>query len=195
MNSISKIWLALFLVALITGCGGSAEPTKEQLISDLKSVHKLLAEGDNMAAVEYFKTPDEMKAGFREFPQAVLNTVRVAESCNLELDFETYHLPNFDTPEGETPEQMLRRLCIDGLEERYGGVNDARIARLDMELGVIGELGFASYFLITWDFIRAAREMGVPVGPGRGSAAGSLVAYCLAITDVWHVLNLCQRIS
>ncbi len=132
----------------------------------------------------YFKTPDEMKAGFREFPQAVLNTVRVAESCNLELDFETYHLPNFDTPEGETPEQMLRRLCIDGLEERYGGVNDARIARLDMELGVIGELGFASYFLITWDFIRAAREMGVPVGPGRGSAAGSLVAYCLAITDV-----------
>jgi len=132
----------------------------------------------------YFKTAEEMAHGFRDLPEAVRNTMRVAESCELDLDFGTYHLPHFETPDGEPPEAMLRRLCLEGLARRYGGPNEARLERLEMELGVIEELGFASYFLITWDLIRAARELGVPVGPGRGSAAGSLVAYTLEITDV-----------
>ncbi len=132
----------------------------------------------------YFKTGEEMAAGFPDHPEALLNTVKIAEMCHLDLDFSTYHLPHFPTPDGETPEEMLRRVCIEGMKERYGELNDVRMARLDMELDVINELGFASYFLITWDFMRAARDMDVPVGPGRGSAAGSIVAYAMRITDV-----------
>lgn len=132
----------------------------------------------------YFKTQEQMAAGFPDHPEALLNTVKIAEMCHLDLDFDTYHLPHFPTPDGETPEEMLRRVCLEGMKERYGELNEARLARLDMELGVINELGFASYFLITWDFMRAAREMDVPVGPGRGSAAGSIVAYAMRITDV-----------
>jgi DNA polymerase-3 subunit alpha len=132
----------------------------------------------------YFKTPEEMAAGFREIPEAVTNTLLIAESCELDLEFGTYRLPSFRTEGSETSIEMLRRLCREGLERRYGADHPAAAERLEAELDVIERMGFASYFLITWDLIRYARENGVPVGPGRGSAAGSIVAYALGITDV-----------
>jgi len=132
----------------------------------------------------YFKTQEEMAQGFRELPEALANTCRIAEACALELEFGTYRLPHFETNGKETPEEMLHRLCREGLAERYGPDSRAVEERLDSELAVIEGMGFASYFLIVWDFIRFARESGIPVGPGRGSAAGSIVAYALGITDV-----------
>jgi DNA polymerase-3 subunit alpha len=132
----------------------------------------------------YLKTPDEMKHLFREIPDAVLNTVEVAEKCNVELDFDQMHIPKFEAPDGLTPGEYLRKLCHQGLKKRYGKVTPEAKKRLEYELGVIENMGFVGYFLITWDFIRYARDHGIPVGPGRGSAVGSIVAYTLEITDL-----------
>jgi DNA polymerase III subunit alpha len=135
----------------------------------------------------YFKTAEEMAAVFDGLPEALSNTLAVAERCHVELEFDRPKYPVFEPPDGKTREAYMRELCEQGLRHRYGerASDDPSLReRLDYELGVIEKTGFVSYFLIVWDFIRHAREQGIPVGPGRGSAAGSLIAYSLGITDI-----------
>src|SRR4051794_20919280 len=133
----------------------------------------------------YFKSADEMRELFREFPEAITNTLEIADRCNLELEFGKSKYPEYPAPEGKTREVYLRELCYKGLHERYGErVDSELIKRLDYELDILERTGFVSYFLIVWDFIDFAKRRGIPVGPGRGSAAGSMVAYVLGITDV-----------
>src|SRR4051794_9701053 len=133
----------------------------------------------------YFKSTDEMRALFPDHPDAITNTLEIAERCNLELEFNQSKYPEYPAPEGKTREAYLRELCYKGLHERYGDRTDSElIKRLDYELDVLEKTGFVSYFLIVWDFIHYAKQRGIPVGPGRGSAAGSMVAYVLGITDV-----------
>lgn len=133
----------------------------------------------------YLKTAEEMAALFGEFPGALENTVRIAERCRVELEFGKSRFPVFHPPEGRTREGYLRELCEEGFVRRYGaGAGPELRERLSYELGVLERLGFTSYFLIVWDFIRFAKENGISVGPGRGSAAGSMVAYVLGITDL-----------
>jgi DNA polymerase-3 subunit alpha len=135
----------------------------------------------------YFKSPSEMRQIFRDFPDAISNTLEIADRCNLELEFGKSKYPEYPAPAGKTREAYLRELCYKGLHERYGerALNDEElIKRLDYEVDVLEKTGFVSYFLIVWDFIHFAKERGIPVGPGRGSAAGSMVAYVLGITDI-----------
>jgi len=133
----------------------------------------------------FFKSPSEMWSSFEDLPEACENTVRIADRCDVKIDFKTLHLPFFETPDGLTPGQYLKRLTTAGAEKRYGKPVPKEVAdRIDFELGVIGKLGYDSYFLIVWDFVRFAREKGIPVGPGRGSAAGSVISYCLGITNL-----------
>ncbi len=134
----------------------------------------------------YFRSGAEMERVMGDFPEALTNTHAVADLVDLKLDFKTTHLPKFIAEGVEDHPAYLRRLCEEGLAARYPSFErDPEIRkRLDYELSVIGRTGYVSYFLIVWDFIRFAREAGVPVGPGRGSAAGSLVAYALGITDI-----------
>ena len=132
----------------------------------------------------YLKSPTEMLALFSELPEAVKNTVGVAERCNLELKFGQILLPKYSVPEGYTLESYLRKLTEEGLRKRFPNPGPEVITRLNGELNVIQKMGFAGYFLVVWDFITFARSRGIPVGPGRGSAAGSLVAYCLGITNI-----------
>lgn len=135
----------------------------------------------------YFKSGEEMAALFGEVPEALVNTARIAERCNLKMEFGQPKYPAFEVPPGQSREAYLRDLCWKGLRERYGDRADTDQVlrdRLEYELGVIEKTGFVSYFLIVWDFINYAREQGIPVGPGRGSAAGSLIAYALRITDI-----------
>ncbi len=133
----------------------------------------------------YLKSPDEMAAIFEGFDGAIENTVKIAERCNVEFDFDTIHLPKFEIEDkNETPYEMLRRLCYAGLKKRYDHPSQEAIARLEFELDVISKMGYIDYFLIVWDFIFYAKSNQIMVGPGRGSAAGSLVAYTLEITDV-----------
>ncbi len=132
----------------------------------------------------YLKSYDEMVALFPEVKEAAENTVKIAERCHVELDFETIHLPEFFSPEGYTNEEYLVYLCERGAKERYGTVSKEIQSRLDFEIQVILNMGYVDYFLIVWDFIRYAKESDIMVGPGRGSAVGSLVAYVLKITDI-----------
>ena len=132
----------------------------------------------------YLKSPDEMYREFFEMPEVCAETARIAERCNVELDFDTLHIPEFAPPEGETLDSYLRRVCTEGAARRFGLVSDAVRARLDYELDVIARMGYSGYFLIVWDFIRYAKSQGIYVGPGRGSGPGSLAAYCLGITDI-----------
>ncbi|MBA3352899.1 MAG: DNA polymerase III subunit alpha, partial [Blastocatellia bacterium] len=135
----------------------------------------------------YFKSADEMRAVFAEHPEALTNTVEIAARCNLALEFGQSKYPDYAAPPGKTREGYLRELCYEGLHERYGeraGSDSALIKRLDYEVDVLEKTGFVSYFLIVWDFIHFAKKRGIPVGPGRGSAAGSMVAYVLGITDI-----------
>ena len=133
----------------------------------------------------YVKSAEEMARVFAEIPEACRNTLAVAERCNLTLEFGRFHLPRYVVPEGHTLETYLQQLAREGLRRRYGpSAGDAVEQRLAHELAVIEKMGFAGYFLVVWDFIRYARERGVAVGPGRGSSAGSLVAYCLGITNI-----------
>ncbi len=132
----------------------------------------------------YLKSREEMEELFPYAIEALDNTVKIAERCNVEFDFNTYHLPKYDVPEGYTTESYLRELCFKGLEERYKNPTQEAIDRLNYEIDVISKMGYIEYFLITWDFINYAKENNIMVGPGRGSAAGSIVAYTLRITDI-----------
>jgi DNA polymerase-3 subunit alpha len=138
----------------------------------------------------FLKSPDEMRESFTAHPGAVETTLEIAERCEVELELGKLLLPRFPTPEGEEPGEMLHRLVGDGLRRRYGDPVPAEAQeRAEFELGVIAEMGFDSYFLIVWDFVRFAKENGIAVGPGRGSAAGSIVAYALNITDLDPIAN------
>ena len=121
---------------------------------------------------------------FRSATEALENTAKIAERCNVTFDFHELKLPSFDVPTEESPEEYLRRLCDEGLAMRYTPVTDELRKRLEYELGIIIQMGFVDYFLIVSDFIKYAKRQGIPVGPGRGSAAGSIVAYVLEITDI-----------
>ena len=132
----------------------------------------------------YLKSADEMGEVFPEYPEALANTLAIADRCNVELDLGRIHLPEYDVPEGKTLDGYLEELCRQGIAERYRPVTTEVEARLEYELGVIRQTGFSGYFLVVWDFIRFAKESGISVGPGRGSAAGSIVAYALRITNI-----------
>lgn len=132
----------------------------------------------------YLKSQDEMKSLFSYIPEALDNSIKIAEECNVEFDFNTIHLPEYITPDNSTPTIYLRKLCYEGLKERYKDINNSLRDRLDYELTVIEKMGYAEYFLIVWDFIKYAKDHDIAVGPGRGSAAGSIVAYTLGITDI-----------
>ncbi len=132
----------------------------------------------------YLKTPDEMIAAFSDLPDALASTLDVADMVDLKLNLGVSLLPPFDVPEGLTPDQYLRKVVMAGLEWRYGEPSAAVTERAENELYVIGQTGYASYFLIVWDFYNFARKSGIVVGPGRGSAAGSLVSYALGITNL-----------
>jgi DNA polymerase III subunit alpha len=159
---------------------------------------RTVKDGDRMRFTQehYFKSPGEMRTLFKDLPDAVDNTLLVAERCNLTLEKGGNLLPHFQVPAGSTTEEFFRRVTLEGFEERMrrwsalerqGRLRvplEAYRLRLDAEMDMIERMGFPGYFLIVWDFIKFARDSGIPVGPGRGSAAGSLVAYCLRITDV-----------
>ncbi len=134
----------------------------------------------------YLKTTEEMAALFRDVPGALATTLEIAEKCDLKIELGQNKFPAYTVPEGETRDGYLRRLCEEGLVRRFGerAQEPALRERLRFELDVLGKTGFTSYFLIVWDFIDYAKRHGIPVGPGRGSAAGSLIAYVLGITDI-----------
>src|SRR6267378_124258 len=132
----------------------------------------------------YLKTPEEMRAAFADLPDALASTLDVADMVDLKLHLGATLLPPFDVPDGLTPDQYLRKMVEDGLRWRYENPSAAVKERADNELSVISQTGYASYFLIVWDFYKFARQQGIVVGPGRGSAAGSLVSYCLGITNL-----------
>ena len=139
----------------------------------------------------YVKSEEEMRALFPYAQEAIDNTVKIAERCNVEIEFGVTKLPKFDVPEGYDSWTYLNKLCLDGLKERYGDINAQAGTtgmtfkeRLDYELNVIKTMGYVDYFLIVWDFINYSRQNGIPVGPGRGSAAGSIVSYTLHITNI-----------
>ena len=132
----------------------------------------------------YLRSTQEMERLFSQYPEALSNTERIAEQCNLEFTFGQYHLPEFRVPEGETARTYIRALCDQGFADRYQGEHPEYRRQLDYELDMIEKMGFTDYFLIVSDFVRFARQAGIPVGPGRGSAAGSMVSYCLGITDI-----------
>ncbi len=132
----------------------------------------------------YLKSPDEMSVLFTYVPQALENTEKIAERCNVEIEFGVTKLPKFDVPENLTSWEYLQKLCEEGLERKYSEVTDELKERLRFELETIHNMGYVDYFLIVWDFIRFAKENGIMVGPGRGSAAGSLVSYVLNITEL-----------
>lgn len=132
----------------------------------------------------YVKDASEMIALFPDCPDAITNTVKIAERCAVTLDFDHLHMPEFPVPDGETDKSYLRRLCVERLPIRYEEESDQVLQRLNFELEVIEKMGYSSYFLIVWDFVDYARRSDIPVGPGRGSAAGSIVAYLLGITNI-----------
>lgn len=132
----------------------------------------------------YVKSEEEMKKLFPYAPEAVENTQKIADRCHVEIEFGVTKLPDFPVPEGFTTYEYLRKLCYDGLKERYAEITEELTKRLEYELGVIKNMGYVEYFLIVWDYIRFARENGIMVGPGRGSAAGSLVSYTTGITNI-----------
>jgi DNA polymerase-3 subunit alpha len=132
----------------------------------------------------YLKDYNEMVSMFPGFEEAAENTVRIAERCNVDLDFDTMHLPEFISPDGYDNTSYLDHLCHEGIRERYVEITEEIQKRLDYELGVIKGMGYVDYFLIVWDFIKYAKDNDIMVGPGRGSAVGSIVSYALKITDI-----------
>jgi DNA polymerase III subunit alpha len=133
----------------------------------------------------YLKSNEEMASSFAAWPDAVPTTLEIAERCSVDIELGKMLIPRYPTPGGESEGDYLRQLAMEGLRERYGDPPPAdAVERLDMELGVIDRMGFSGYFLIVWDFVKFAKDNGIAVGPGRGSAAGSIVSYSLRITDV-----------
>ena len=148
---------------------------------------KKLADEDRMryeGGQYYVKSPEEMERLFPYAPEALENTHKIAQRCHVEIEFGVTKLPKFDVPEGYTSREYLNELCFRGLEERYQPVTEELKERLNYELSTIRNMGYVDYFLIVWDFIKYARDHDIMVGPGRGSAAGSLVAYTLGITQL-----------
>lgn len=132
----------------------------------------------------YLKSEEEMRLLFGDYPETLSNSVHIAERCQVDFVFGQNHLPDYQVPPGYSVDSYLEELCRTGLQKRYGNVTELQLKRLLFELTTIKKMGYSGYFLIVWDFIRYAREKGIFVGPGRGSAAGSLVSYCLEITDI-----------
>lgn len=132
----------------------------------------------------FIKSPEEMEKLFPYAKEALANTSKIAQRCNLDFTFNELKLPEYDVPDGYSAAEYLKKLCYEGLEERYMPVTEELKERLEYELSVIIQMGFVDYFLIVWDFIKYAKDNGIPVGPGRGSAAGSIVAYTLSITNI-----------
>ncbi|MFH0948184.1 MAG: DNA polymerase III subunit alpha [Elusimicrobiota bacterium] len=132
----------------------------------------------------YYKSPDEMLAEFSHIPDAIKNTLVISEKCNLTMDFSKLYLPDYKVPEHFTLDTYLRKLCNDGLKKKYEKATDEIKNRLEHELKIISDAGYSGYFLIVWDFIQYAKSEHIPVGPGRGSGAGSIVSYLLGITEV-----------
>ena len=132
----------------------------------------------------YLKSEEELRQLFPNCDDAFENTAKIADMCNVEFVFNQYHLPSFPVPEGYTNEEYFRKLCYDGFAERYSDPPQEYKDRLEFEISVISGMGYTNYYLIVWDFIRFAKESGIPVGPGRGSGAASIVAYCMHITEV-----------
>ena len=146
----------------------------------LKDENRMRYEGGQY----YVKSEEEMRRLFPYAPEAIENTGKIAERCNVEIEFGVTKLPKFDVPDGYTAWEYLNKLCFEGFDKRYTDNKEELKKRLNYELGVIKDMGYVDYFLIVWDFIRYAREQGIMVGPGRGSAAGSLVSYTLGITKL-----------
>jgi DNA polymerase-3 subunit alpha len=175
--------LALVATNDVHYCNCEDSATQEILVcvqtnTTINDPKRLKSETDQL----YLKSPEEMSRLFSSIPEAVSNTIRIAEMCSLDLGFKGYHLPAFPVPEGTTPEQYLEDLCRAGVRRKYGHDDGEVGDRLRYELDVISSMGFTNYFLVVWDFVRFAKERGILVGPGRGSAAGSIVTYSLDIT-------------
>ena len=151
-----------------------------QMGKTINDPFRMKFEGDEF----YLKSREEMEKLFPNNLEAIDNTLKISNMCNVSFDFDTIHLPKYDVPEGYTVFNYLKELCFKGLNERYKNPSDEYIERLNYELKVIEKMGYVEYFLITWDFINFAKENNIMVGPGRGSAAGSIVAYTLKITDI-----------
>ena len=132
----------------------------------------------------YLKSEEELRSLFPGCDEAFENTVKIAERCNVEFTFHEYHLPAYPVPEGYTNEEYFRKLCYEGFQERYPDAPEEYRERMEYEIKVISSMGYVNYYLIVWDFIHYAKSAGIPVGPGRGSGAGSIVAYCIHITEV-----------
>ena len=132
----------------------------------------------------YLKSEEELRGLFPGCDEAFENTVKIAQRCNVEFTFHEYHLPAYPVPEGYTNEEYFRKLCYEGFRERYPDAPEEYRARMEYEIKVISSMGYVNYYLIVWDFIHYAKSVGIPVGPGRGSGAGSIVAYCIHITEV-----------
>ena len=132
----------------------------------------------------YLKSEEELRSLFPGCDEAFENTVKIAERCDVEFTFHEYHLPAYPVPEGYTNEEYFRKLCYEGFQERYPDAPEEYRERMEYEIKVISSMGYVNYYLIVWDFIHYAKSVGIPVGPGRGSGAGSIVAYCIHITEV-----------
>jgi len=148
---------------------------------------KSVQDGDRMKYIGDYslRSPEEMKEAFKETPEAIENTVKIAEQCNLDFELGKHLLPTFPTPQNENPKEYLKKLCIEGLKAKYPQEeHDKAIERLEFELKVVDEMGFNTYFLIVHDFVKFAKDNDILVGPGRGSAAGSIIAYSLDITTI-----------
>jgi len=147
----------------------------------VKDADRMRFQGDGL----YFKSPEEMTRAFGDLPEAIRSTIEIAERCNVDFKLGAPHLPKFTPPDDLPAGKYLEGLVMKGLKERFGaGMPETYLRRIEHELSVIKRMGYESYFLIVWDFINYAKEKGIPVGPGRGSAAGSLVSYALRITEI-----------
>ncbi len=151
-----------------------------QMGKTLDDVNRMRFESDNF----YLKSYDEMQQILGDYPESLTNTLKIAEQCNFDFTFGENHMPIFAVPEGYTIDEYFEELCYQEIKKRYDPVTEEVTKRLEYELSVIKQMGYSGYFLIVWDFIRFAREKGIYVGPGRGSAAGSIVSYALHITDI-----------
>lgn len=151
-----------------------------QMGKTLDDVNRMRFDSNNF----YLKSYDEMQQVLGDYPEALTNTLKIAEQCNFDFVFGENHMPIFDVPDGYTLDSYFDELCRKEIATRYQPVTDEVLERLEYELDIIKQMGYSGYFLIVWDFIRFAREKGIYVGPGRGSAAGSIVSYALRITDI-----------
>ncbi|MBN1527342.1 MAG: DNA polymerase III subunit alpha [Candidatus Omnitrophica bacterium] len=192
-----KVNEALIQLSKETGLGLVATNDVHYIEKSHAAAHEVLLSIQTQTTIEdpnrmrmstnefYLKSREEMARTFGSVaPEALKNTLAIAEKCNVELDFKTSHMPHYEPPAGKTREEYLRGLVQDGIKARYGAADKTLSDRVEHELKVIEKFGYTSYFLIVLDFINYAKQNGIPVGPGRGSAAGSVVSYALGITDI-----------